>query len=172
VQAKWDRSDLEADSRIPTQAEITNTQPGWRYDVVVLKPNDPTARTFREASEPTDEQLNTMLGRAEESARMGVKEAAFLLLWGSLEAAMRRRAHVSGNGERREFQPRALLSQLYATGVLAREEFDGLAEAWKVRNELVHGFVAPAIDESLLQLLMDVTRRLLEESRTAQTTTN
>lgn len=168
VQVKQDRSALEADPQVPIRAGITNSQPGWRYDLVLLNADNPDARTIRGAAEPTDEQMNLMLQRAEESRKIGVKEAALILLWGPLEAAMRRCTQQFGIAGRRVSAARAMLSQLYSSGMLSQEEFHRLEEAWKIRTELVHGFVVPSVDESVIQSMIDVTKRLMEESRTTQ----
>jgi hypothetical protein len=164
VQVKKNRAELEEDPDLPRQAEVVNSQPGWRYDLVLLEPDNPDRRVLRGAAEPTDEQLHRMLERAEESRKVGVREAAILLLWGPLEAAMRRHTGRDGGG-RPEIQPRALLNQLYSSGKLTREEFDRLGLAWKIRTEIIHGYVAPPVDEAVIETMIDVTKRLLAESQ-------
>src|SRR5947207_15726571 len=49
VQVKHDRAALEADPNVPVHAGITNAQPGWRYDLVVLNEGDPLRRIRRDA---------------------------------------------------------------------------------------------------------------------------
>jgi hypothetical protein len=170
VSVRKNLGEVSADPDMARYAEITADKPGWRFDFVIVEAQGPTAGDAGEAAEPTDEQLQLMvLQRAEESRKIGVKDAGVILLWGPLEAAMRRCAQQLGDG--RETQPRVLLSTLYSAGKLSRKEFETLGLAWKIRTALVHGFLAPPFDVSVTELMIDVTKRLIEESKSAQPAT-
>src|SRR5947209_442043 len=61
VQVKQDRTALEADPNVPVRAGITNSQPGWRYDLVILNEADPLRRWTRGSREPSNEEINEVL---------------------------------------------------------------------------------------------------------------
>src|SRR5437899_5944358 len=62
VQVKQTRADLERNPDILRQAEIVNSRPGWRYDLVVLESDDPLRRL---GPEPTVDQINQILCEAQ-----------------------------------------------------------------------------------------------------------
>jgi hypothetical protein len=76
VQVKWDRADLEADPNVPLQAGITNTQPGWHYDLVVLNEGDAFRRLTRDAREPSEEEIGESLAHADRLLQAGDLRAA------------------------------------------------------------------------------------------------
>src|SRR3954451_1469622 len=51
--AKASPSEWEADPNIPRYAEVTEKQPGWRFDLLVLGPEDGLPKKERQASEPS-----------------------------------------------------------------------------------------------------------------------
>jgi hypothetical protein len=120
VSVKRDRANLEADPKVSRQAEVTNAQPGWRYDVVILEPSVPRHRP--EYREPSIEQIERMLAEAEQIDGVSPR-AAFMLAWAGLEAAMRRVGQRAGIGGRIGTQPLTLVRELYASGQLSPEDF-------------------------------------------------
>lgn len=164
VTVKKNHGEFADDDNLPHYAEVIEGQPEWRYDFHILEGQSALARELRGAVEPTDEQLESLLARAEGLRSSGAKEAAFVLLWAALEAAMRR--HPDGAAGDRTREPRGLLSELYAAGRLNWEEIDRLGEVLKTRTQIVHGFVVSPVEESVIEMMIEVTRRLMEESRT------
>src|SRR5438105_4649787 len=58
VSAKRSPKELEGDPNVAKYAEITENEAGWRFDVVVLGPNDETKMPDkRDAKEPSDEDF-------------------------------------------------------------------------------------------------------------------
>jgi hypothetical protein len=169
VQVKQDRADLEADPEITRQAETINSQPGWRYDLVVLNQANPLRRVARMAGEPTVEQIEQMLREAEVATRAGSLRAGFLVAWAGLEAAMRRNAQRAGVGGAAGTLPPTLIRELYSTGRILTDDFHQLEEARRIRNEIVHGFAPPAIEEANIRSLLEISRRLLSESENMET---
>jgi hypothetical protein len=89
VQAKYDRAALEADPKVPLRAEITNAQPGWRYDLVILNEGDPFRRMTRDAREPSNEEIEELLAYTERMLAAGDLRSSCVFAWSGLEAAMR-----------------------------------------------------------------------------------
>jgi hypothetical protein len=167
VQVKTDRAALEADPNVPAQAEITNAQPGWRYDLVILNEDDPLRRLTRDAREPSDDEIKGYLGQAEKLLDAGDLRAACMLAWSALEAAMRR---IASDVEL--YMPRKtsseLLRTLYGNGILSREDFDMLNRGYRLRTEIVHGLVPPSIDSALIAAAIRATRSLLAGDQKAK----
>jgi hypothetical protein len=161
VQVKPNRAAVEADPNIPARAGLTNAQPGWQYDLVILNNDDPLRRILRDAGEPSSEQLEQILSEAETIANHGLFRAAFVLAWAGLEAAMRRKADVPIGQARWRASSPELLSQFYSSGLLSPEEFSRLNAAWRTRTEIVHGFMpAQFVDADLVRCVLAVARRL------------
>jgi REase_AHJR-like len=167
VQVKRDRAALEADPNVPARAEVTNAQPGWRYDLVVLGPDNPVRRLLRDAREPSPEEIEQMLADAERVAQLGTLRAAFLLAWGGLEAAMRKLAQRAGLNGEIGTQPLLLVRELYSSGYLSPEDFHRLEESRVIRTEIVHGLAPPTIDAGVVEYLTRLARRLMGGSANA-----
>jgi hypothetical protein len=165
VAVKMHRKDLSSDLQITRLAEITNAQPGWSLDVVVLEPETPIERAAREAREPSDEQLAESLQSADEMTENGHVDLASVIAWAGLEAAMRKVASEAGFAGRTA--PDDLLRTLYSNGFLSREQFDRLNESYKIRTQVVHGLVPPKLDPELVRFVTGTARELVNSDQAA-----
>jgi hypothetical protein len=160
VLVKEDRTALEADPNIPMQAGIANAQPGWRYDLVLLNEDDPVRRLIRGAREPSPDEIAETLSHAERLLLGGDTQAACVFTWAALEATMRQVARQIGL-DLPKATPNELLRALFGNGVFSREELDRLSHVYRIRTEIVHGLVSPAIDPGLLRSVAATTCGLL-----------
>jgi hypothetical protein len=167
VQVKRDRSAVEADPNIPARAGITNTHPGWRYDLVVLTETDPMWRVLEKGREPTRDEIQQFINEVEVVLQAGAYKAGFLTAWAALEAAMRRVA-----SDEELYTPRStpaeLLSTLYGNGFLPKEDFGRLRESFRVRSALVHGLPQSDVGQAEVEEVIQATRYLLTGNREAQ----
>ncbi len=168
AQVKRNRQDLAADSDTPRYAEITNNQPGWRFDFFVLEGENPLAREPRDAKEFSGDDIRKALADAEELARAGFLRPAAVTAWAALEAAMRMRLRAAGENAGWGTMPRSLLNELYSSGVFSEEEFSKLEKLSHLRNQIVHGFSSSTSIPEAVQVLSDTARRLLDESEAAE----
>jgi hypothetical protein len=164
VQVKHDRAALEADPNVPVRAGITNAQPGWRYDLVLLNRDNPIRRMIRDAEEPSAEQIEQMLHEAETVLKANALRAAFLLAWAGLEATMRQLAQRAGLNGKVGTQPLLLVRELYASGYISQEDFQRLEQTRRLRTEILHGLVPAVIDEGIVQYVISLARQLLAQS--------
>jgi len=160
VEVKRDRADLESDPNVPVQAGITNAQPGWRYDLVILSEGDPFRRISREAREPTPDEIIAQLAQVDQMLREGDIPAASVFAWASLEAAMRQAASDAELHMPRQTTGE-LLRTLYGNGLFTREQFDRLTRSYRLRTEIVHGLIPLAIEAASVQPVVDATKYLL-----------
>ena len=140
VEVKKNRIALSKDPHVNRLAEVVNSQPGWRLDVIVLEPETTVNTAAKEAFEPSDAELAQILKAAEDLADQGYASYAYVVAWGGLEAAMRRiqkGAELYGKSA-----PPGLMRTLYGNGFLDKEQFDKLKETYKIRSQVVHGLVA------------------------------
>lgn len=168
VQVKQDRAALEADPHVPVRAGITNTQPGWRYDLVVLEKDDPVRRLLKGTREPTRDQIEQMLAEAERVTQEGALRAGFLVAWAGLEAAMRRAASRAGVGGAIGTSPNLLVREVYTSGYIARDDFARIDDMRRLRTEMVHGLAPAVLGADTVAYILRQARQLLAQSETVQ----
>jgi uncharacterized protein YutE (UPF0331/DUF86 family) len=167
VQVKRNREDLAADPDTARYAEITSKQAGWRFDFFVLESESPMARERGEAEEFSGEDIHKALADTEQLSRAGFVQAALVTAWAALEAAMRIRLRAAGEDAGWGTMPRQMMNELYSSGIFSHEEFSQLEKLSQLRNRIVHGFTATALDSEGVQGLREIARRLLEESQSS-----
>jgi hypothetical protein len=155
-----------ASERFRELAETIQRQPGWRFSLVVIDPRSD------EVAPPTQQLLDRQaivdrLGRAQELLKTGATDAAFLLMWVSVEALLRHIAVREGLPLER-VPSSSLLKELFSLGILSRSELDVAQRAFAVRNTLVHGFATARLDETSRELAQFAQKLLLELDRSQE----
>lgn len=146
--------------RLRDIAERVNKQPGWRFSLVFVNPDQPDQ--ISEGPPAALALLEERIENAEALLKSGQKEAAFLLSWSALEGILRL------IGERAQLPvvslpPSTLLRELYSAGEISRQQFETLMHLLPIRNRLVHGFEQEAeVEVKELNLL---AHSLLAEAR-------
>jgi hypothetical protein len=166
--AKGSPSELEADPQVPRYAEVTNQQPGWRFDLFVLGPDSQPALGKREAKEPQEEEIRSDLDAVQHLLRVGFLEQSLVAAWAALEAAIRRRLRAEEEEAGWGTSPRTMLNELYSSGALSTRVLRDLEGLYQLRSTIVHGFSAPVVEPSSVLFLGDTARRLLTESQPAK----
>jgi HEPN domain-containing protein len=172
IAVRKNRDEVAADSNMQRYAEITGAQPGWRFDFAILEAENPKAREVRGAREFSRDDISQSLEQAGELNRTGFPRFAVIAAWAALEAAMRIRLRASGQEAGWGSAPRQMLTELYSAGAFSPDEFRQVEIASQLRNQIVHGFAPQAAEvgnseATVVQLLSDVTRRLVNESQPA-----
>jgi uncharacterized protein YutE (UPF0331/DUF86 family) len=170
ISVKRNLDEVSADPEMPRYASIVTEQPGWRFDFVILEGERPMEREVRGAREFSGEDIKQTLVDAENMSRSSFTRAAIITAWSGLEAAMRIRLRASGEDAGWGTNPRSMLNELYSSGVFTADEFRQLERLSQLRNAIVHGFISPTSEEGVVQLISDITRRLLEDSQPAKQT--
>ncbi len=171
VSARKSPSELESDPHVARYAEITEKQPGWRFDIVVLGPDERVKMPDKgEANEPSEADIRHALADVERMLRAKLNQQALVAAWGALEAAMRKRLRAEGEEVDGETSPRTMLNELLSTGVLSNSVFRDLEGLFQARSAIVHGFTTVPIERSAVTFLLENARKLLDESQTVQKT--
>jgi hypothetical protein len=149
-----------ASERFRELAERIRQQPGWRFSLVVI---DPRSDEVAPSAQPllNRQAIADRLEQAKELLRTGTKDAAFLLLWVSIEALLRQLAIREGLPLER-IPSSTLLKELFSLGILSRDDVEMAQRALAVRNALVHGFEATGLDQTTEELVR-LAHQLLAE---------
>lgn len=165
IEVKQNQRAVQADRQLTALAEVINGQPEWRLDVVVVGSQSSLDKVLDEASEPSAEQVEEMLAKSERIARDGHAQSAYLAAWAALEAAMR---HATDDADwYGPIAPKELMNALYANGILSRDEFDTLKQAYAVRTQIVHGLIPTRVDGFALDQVIGIARKLLTAEESA-----
>jgi hypothetical protein len=168
--AKASPSELEAAPNLSRYVEIIEKQPGWRYDVFVLGPAPEAKPAARDVKEPSEREIAASLDDAERMLRAGFVSQSIIAAWAALESAMRHRLRSRGNEAGWGTSPRTMLNELVSSGDISHGTLQELEGLFHLRNVIVHGFSAPAVEPSSVRFLVDTARRLLAESAPARQT--
>lgn len=153
-------TETAASERFRELVETIQQQPGWRFSLVVVDPRTdevtPSIQTLLDMP-----QIVERLRGAEELFRQGSKDAAFIVLWLSMEAILRHIA-IKENLPLERVPSSALFKELYSLGLISIQALNICLRALTVRNAIVHGFESPGLDD-VFHSLLAVVPELLEE---------
>jgi hypothetical protein len=144
------------DPRLRELSEAVRRQPGWRFDLVLLRPEPGPPGT----KEWTATDVSNHLSQVEALLGFGHQEAALLLAWSAAEATLRLLAKKEGLALQREDAP-YLLKLLTSRAVLTREQHDLLQEVLQLRNAVAHGHQPPEINPTKINDLRETISQLL-----------
>jgi len=88
------------------------------------------------------------------------EDAAILLAWSAIEAAMRLVAKRESI-ELENDQPAFLLKKLFSLGLLSREDFGLFQEGMRFRSLIVHGYRSPRPEREFVSRLLRRVEELL-----------
>jgi hypothetical protein len=149
-----------SDPELQELAKTVREQPGWRFDLVLLKPEPglPGARAWNA------EDVADSLGQIGAILTAGYPEAALLLAWSAAEATLRLLAEKEHLDLERE-DAVYLLRLLVTRAVITREQYERLWEALELRNAVAHGLKPPHLDTTKIAALCKLIAELLRQSR-------
>jgi hypothetical protein len=160
------RSSLVKDPQIRDLARLLRAKPGWNFELVVVGEGE-KAGVLEGARSFERQDILRNLEAAEKILGAGFPEAALLLAWATVEAAVRLLTEEEGI-ELDNLTPSYLLKQAVTNGVISREDYHLLMNALKYRNALAHGFNPSDFDSALVGDLIGTAKRLLESATAAQ----
>jgi REase_AHJR-like len=125
------------DPQLHALAEAVRRQPGWRFELVLIRPEPGPPGT----KEWDAEDVAHNLRQAETPLRSGHQEAALLLAWSAAEATLRLLADNEHLAIEREEAP-YLLKLLATRVVITRKQHDLLLQVLQLRNAVAYGLKA------------------------------
>lgn len=133
-------SDLEHSTQLKRIADAVQSQPGWRFELVVTNPR--TARDRLNLQIPSPELIRSRLHEAQMMIHSGNYEASVLLAWSALEGTLRWLANRS-EPKLASQGTASLLRDAFSQGLVDRELYSLTNEWLGTRNALVHGGAVP-----------------------------
>lgn len=148
------------DPELQRLANTVREQPGWHFELVLLKPESefPGARPW------TAEEIEDRLLEVEAMLSAGHVQAALLLAWSAAEATLRLLAAKERLALERQDAP-YILRLLVTRAVITREEHRRLWDLLQVRNAVAHGLKPPKLDAGDVAALCELVRDLLRQAR-------
>ena len=148
------------DQQLQDLVNAVREQPGWRFELVLLKPEPgpPGTRAWNV------DDINEGLRQAESILSSGFPEAALLLAWSAAEATLR----LLADKERLPLERHDavyLIRLLVTRAVITREEYSRLWEILELRNAVAHGLKPPRLDGAKVSAFCELVANLLRQSR-------
>lgn len=139
-------------------AERVQKEPGWKLVLIALSPAEELL-PGEQLSLLDSPEVEQHLAHAHRLLGMGRAEAALLLAWAAVEAQLRWLA------KQEEIPlPRpgtlTLLRQLVSLGLIDREHYQALFDAFKARSVVAHGFKPQADIGSTVSTLLELSKTL------------
>lgn len=150
---------------LPSLAERINAEPGWRLDLVAINPPMPL-EVNQNVAELSRTEIRDRLATVNQLSTMTQDEAATLLAWSAVEAALRLIAKRKGV-QLENNQPVFIIKKLFSLGILNREDYDLLIEGMRLRNVIAHGYRTPSMDRGLVAKLTKRVEALLDIDATS-----
>ena len=139
-------------------AQAIEQHPGWRFELVMINPEDASYSPEAEGSLQTYE-IESRLPVARRLATQNL-ESAILYSWSLVEAALRLVTEQEGLSLQR-VDPLYLVKQLATKGVISRSEYQLLTNALSLRNAVAHGFKTSQLTQDSIDELIEITEQLL-----------
>ncbi len=154
------RSSLNASSTqyLRSLAQVVEQHPSWRFELVMINPEDATYSPKAEGSLQKHE-IESQIQVARQLATQH-SESAILYSWSLVEATLRLVAEKEGLSLQR-FDPLYLIKQLVTEGAISRSDYQSLMNALALRNAIAHGFKTAQITQASLYELIEIAEQLL-----------
>ena len=139
-------------------AERVQKEPGWKLVLIALSPAEELL-PGEQLSLLDSPDVEQHLAGARWLLEAGQPEAALLLAWAAVEARLRWLAKQEEIPLPRPGTP-TLLRQLVSLGIIEREQYQALSDAFTARSGVAHGFKPQADIESTVRALLDLSKTL------------
>ncbi len=156
------RSSLRTIPALREVERVVNARQGWSFELQIV--GEPEKVSIPERSRWLDEEaIRARLTQAELLNVEGLVEAALLMAWAAVEAAVRTLVADEGVQIDRATDPGYVLNMAVAHGAISREHYRALRDVMVHRNAVAHGFVASDVTPALVTDLIAVVISLLRE---------
>lgn len=149
-------------ARLMDVADVVRMHPGWHLTLVTADDVELVGAPGLDDTLPSWPRLCAEASRAFAMVHAGAEpDAAFFVLWATLEGVLRKTAECDGLPIER-LPTSAVLPGLFDVGRLSREQYDRLRSLLTLRNRVAHGFGAERAElEAAVKGLMEVLAELL-----------
>ena len=141
-------------------AQVIEQHPGWRFELVMINPED-VAYSIKAKASLQKNEIKSGLKAADRLSHKYL-EASVLYLWSLTEATLRLVVEQEGLSLPK-FNPPYLIKKLATEGIISQSDYQLLMDVLSLRNATAHGFKTTPIEQDYIEKLIKITERLLEE---------
>ncbi|MBE9146087.1 hypothetical protein [Planktothrix mougeotii] len=153
-----------SDQYLQNLAQAVEKNPGWRFEFVMINPEDITYSPRAEGSLQKDE-IESQLQVVKQLTTQHL-ESAMLYCWSLVEATLRLITEKEELSLQR-LNPLYLVKQLATEGVISQSEYRLLMDAISFRNPIAHGFKTTQLTQNFVYKLIEITEKLLKDLQTS-----
>jgi hypothetical protein len=141
--------------------KAVRAEPGWNFELALFD-------TGKQIDAPEEaipfgrETISRVVAEAEKLLGNGFAEAALLRIWSAAEAAVRSLTEDEGWLTDRPIAT-TILSMAVQIGALYGDDYKLMLHALPLRNAIAHGLTPPSFDDALVDALIGLAKRMLEE---------
>ncbi|WP_254174344.1 hypothetical protein [Planktothrix pseudagardhii] len=153
-----------SDQYLQNLAQAVEKHPGWRFEFVMINPEDITYSPKAEYSLQKDE-IESQLQVVKQLTTQHL-ESAMLYCWSLVEATLRLITEKEELSLQR-LDPLYLVKQLATEGIISQSEYRLLMDAISFRNAIAHGFKTTQLTQNFVYELIEITEKLLKDLQTS-----
>ncbi|WP_083625163.1 hypothetical protein [Planktothrix serta] len=153
-----------SDQYLQNLAQAVEKHPGWRFEFVMVNPEDITYSPKAEGSLQKDE-IESQLQVVKQLTTQHL-ESAMLYCWSLVEATLRLITKKEELSLQR-LEPLYLVKQLATEGVISQSEYRLLMDAISFCNAIFHGFKTTQLTQNFVYELIEITEKLLKDLQTS-----
>lgn len=157
---------LSSSPELQDIAKAVHGRTGWRFELVVTNSRDKDVVATGTEDVLDYNEIANRLQEAQILSQQEFGEAAFVIAWSATEAVMRKMA-VSERITKEKSSFEYLSKNLYAQGLLEKDQYETLLEAALIRNSIVHGYKEPQSLGKTFNKVLSITNKLLSEAAPA-----
>ena len=143
-------------------AVAVNRHPGWRFELVVINPKPD--KTLEQTQFLNGKDLQRRLRSITALIKAKDLDSAMVLVWASLEGALRLIAHVEGL-QIDEMRTDQLLKKSLSLGLIGKNSYNTLNEGVHIRNAVVHGLKPKGVSRKFLQRAIRTFEDLIRRAK-------
>ena len=156
------RSEIIGSREFKNLAKAIESQPGWRLDLALVKPEKVSNSELLRASIGYD-TIMERLATARDLAAQGNVEASLLTAWSAGEVVLRKVAQVQ-DIRIKPFQSASAIQSLYSFGVIGWRDYEFLRKNYEARNQIAHGLRSRRLSKQIADRLIKLIEKLSQET--------
>lgn len=144
-------------------AVALKNEAGWKLDLVITNPKRSKYREDADFEDLTVSELQERIAQVKELMKANFYEAALIMCWSAFESSARTLLQLEQPNLRNRSTSAVLLKQLFAYGIIDREEYNWLRSVTKFRSYLAHGFdhKSVTVERSDVQKLLGLVQQFM-----------
>lgn len=153
------RHSLSMSPEMEALAAAIQQREGWRFELIVTNPKEQEVIRENQDDLLAKQDILTRLNEARLLLHQEHGEAALLLAWSATEATLRRlliQEHLSA-----ENSSVSILKNLFAYGIIDREQYSTLRQGLELRNTIMHGYKEGETSIDITSKLLSTMEQLL-----------